>query len=423
MRPLARAACGGLAALFLVGPARSLPIAGQGDPQQPTFRAVTNFVEVDFAAFDDRGNFVPGLLPEDLALFEDGKLQKIEQFYLVAHDPGAGLRPAAGLDQSPEERARRVFVFVFDEGHLTIDALMRAKKGAEKFIQEQMGPGDVGGVFAGGGLYNKRLTSDRNELLAAVHAAQTGFENRQGILAPFSEWPQIPSEVDALRIAEGARQLVDALGATACLTEPQLCQAEGGLNQVENLIEKKARLYIRQARWLTAQTLQNLQYLTSNLSRLPGRKTLVFISDGFFVEESRSDLEHLAAQAARANTVIYSIDGRGLIAGRLAPDVSSRAPQRSTAFDTGDDGPMILTSGTGGFVIHNVDDVSRALGMISRDTSTYYVIGYQPTNPVMDGKFRKIELKPTGPGLHIRARRGYAAVNLPAIAAIKGGGR
>jgi VWFA-related protein len=95
---------------------------------------------------------------------------------------------------------------------------------------------------------------------------------------------------------------------------------------------------------------------------------------------------------------------------------------RSGALDTGDDGPMILTSGTGGFMIHGMDDMNRAFGMIVRDTSTYYVIGYQPDNPVMDGKYRKIELKARVPGLNIRARQGYLAVTLPPMQQIKGGG-
>ena len=34
----------------------------------------------------ESGRFVPGLMPEDLALFEDGKKQSIQNFYLVSHD-------------------------------------------------------------------------------------------------------------------------------------------------------------------------------------------------------------------------------------------------------------------------------------------------------------------------------------------------
>jgi VWFA-related protein len=86
---------------------------------------------------------------------------------------------------------------------------------------------------------------------------------------------------------------------------------------------------------------------------------------------------------------------------------------RSTAFDTADDGPTILTANTGGFIVRNIDDMSRAFGMIVRDTSTYYVIGYQPDNSTMDGKYRRIDVKSKVPGLSVRARKGYAAIALP----------
>jgi hypothetical protein len=64
-------------------------------------------------------------------------------------------------------------------------------------------------------------------------------------------------------------------------------------------------------------------------------------------------------------------------------------------------------------MIHGIDDIGRAIGMVANDTSSYYVIGYAPANAVMDGKFRSIQVKATAPGIRIRARKGYLAVNLP----------
>ena len=154
--------------------------------------------------------------------------------------------------------------------------------------------------------------------------------------------------------------------------------------------------------------------MVRGLAHFPGRKTLVFISEGFYVEESRSSLEQISAQASRAGVTIYSIDGRGNINAMSAnPDVVRAERARSVAFDTGTDGPTILTAGTGGFMVAGIDDMSRAFGMVVRDTSTYYVIGYQPANMKMDGKFRKIEVRSNIAGLKIRARKGYAALALP----------
>ena len=98
---------------------------------------------------------------------------------------------------------------------------------------------------------------------------------------------------------------------------------------------------------------------------------------------------------------------------RGTSDATSTGSARSTTFDTGEEGPAILTSRTGGFVVRNIDDMTRAFNMIARDTSTYYVIGYSPANTDMNGKFREIQVKTTVPGATVRARKGYLATALP----------
>jgi VWFA-related protein len=392
-------------------------------PGQATFRTTTSLVEVDVVIHDKKGDFVGGLKAEDLQLFEDGKPQKIEQFYMVSHERGGQLIPVTGDQEvAPEDRARRIFVVMFDEGHLAHESLMRTKQGVIKFIKENIGPGDFGGIFENGQMYNGRLTTSPAELLAGVNRVNVGFENRQSLLATFRDFPRIDSEIDAVRIAEGSTEVARRVGEKVCKDDPQSCALNGGLNQVENLIQQKSRLYVRQARMLTYSTLQNLRYVVSRLSRIPGRKTLVFLSEGFFVEDARTDLLAIGADAARGGTTIYSIDGRGLIGSPSATsDVLSVNPGRNTAFDTGEAAPFLLTNATGGIRIQNVDDVGRAFNMVVRDTSTYYVIGYRPDNSVMDGKFRKIEVKSTVSGLSIRSRKGYAAVNLPPMQAVREG--
>ena len=159
--------------------------------------------------------FVPGLIADDVTILEDGKPQTIQQFYMVAHDPS---RPVAGAPggAAAEDRAHRMFVLLFDEGHLANDSMQRVKRGAEQFLREQFGPGDLGGVFVGGNMFRGKLTTSRAELIAGIQAVKPEIDNRQALLAPFREFPRIPSEVDAYRIEGGARELVDQLGIEAC---------------------------------------------------------------------------------------------------------------------------------------------------------------------------------------------------------------
>ena len=426
----ARFAACGVAALIAAGTvhpsgatsAKASAPKATASRQQPTFKATTALVEVDAVVLDKNGDFVPGLTAENITILENGKPQKIQQFFMVTNSLGqtAGAVASAHADEA-QYGAHRVFVMVFDEAHLANDSLARVKKGAEGFIRDMIHDGDAGGVFLNNGMYKGRLTVDKRELLAGVRSVQPSFENRQAILAPFIEWPRIPSETEAASIADGGSEVTKRLGVKACQDDPSACAGEGGLANVENLIQRKARLYVRQARMMTLQTIQNLETVARGLARIPGRKTVVFMSEGFFVEDSRTALEIVSAQAARSGITIYSIDGRGLINGLGSnTDASRRDRPRTAAFDTGEDGPTILTQGTGGFVVRNLDDMSRAFGLIVRDTSTYYVIGYQPDNPTMDGKVRKIEVKSSLPGLKVRARKSYAAVELPPQQAIWG---
>jgi VWFA-related protein len=418
----ARLAMSGAAALMAVTAAAAAYAKASAPRQQPTFKSTTALVEVDAVVLDKDGNFVPGLTAENITILENGKPQKIQQFFMVTNNLGQtpGAVASAHADQA-QYGAHRVFVMLFDEAHLANESLMRVKRGAEAFIRDMIHDGDAGGVFLNGGMYKGRLTVDKGELLAGVRAVQPAFENRQAILAPFRKWPRINSEVEASRIADGAREVMAALGVKACQEDPPACASEGGLGNVENVIQQKARLYVREARMMTARTMQSLESVAKGLARIPGRKTVVLMTEGFFIEDARGALETIAAQSARSGITIYSIDARGLINGlSVNPDATMMERARSASFDTGEDGPTILTQGTGGFIVRNIDDMSRAFGLIVRDTSTYYVIGYQPDNPEMDGKVRKIEVKSSLPGLKVRARKSYAAVKLPPQEAIWG---
>jgi VWFA-related protein len=391
---------------------------GQKPPAQeaPVFRATTTSVEVDVMVRDDHGKFVRDLTAKDLEIFEDGKPQVIQQCYLVAPDTPTGETSLSGAPPGSETGTHRMFVLVFDEMDLETSALMRIKRGAEDFLNTSFKEGDFGGVVVNGQLYQGKLTRSRATLEAGVRAVKPAFDSRDTRLRPFREFPRIPGEAEAARLALGDQMLLQDLGTQACRDDPFQCNELGGLQQVENKLQLKARVYVGQARDATRYTIASIQNVIAALAALPGRKTVVFFSDGFFSSESTTQLRQLAGMAARVGAAIYSIDGRGLSGGPpQAPDVVSNERPLSGGLDTSDDGPFVLADGTGAFVVRHATDITHALDVIALDTSTYYVLGYRPTNAAMDGKFRKISVKAKAPGLHIRARTGYVASPLPPL--------
>ena len=70
----------------------------------------------------------------------------------------------------------------------------------------------------------------------------------------------------------------------------------------------------------------------------------------------------------------------------------------------------LLTGQTGGLLIQNTNDLERGIGQINDDRRNYYALTYTPTNAVLDGTYRRIEVKVKRSGVDVRARSGYLAV-------------
>jgi hypothetical protein len=69
-----------------------------------------------------------------------------------------------------------------------------------------------------------------------------------------------------------------------------------------------------------------------------------------------------------------------------------------------------LAAETGGFAAVNRNDLPAALDRIVEENSSYYLLGYYPTNDRRDGRMRSIEVRVAGrDDLQIIHRKGYAA--------------
>ncbi|MDQ3071599.1 MAG: VWA domain-containing protein [Acidobacteriota bacterium] len=417
MKPFACAALLSLAALA--------PAAAAQQQPAPTFRSAAAAIEVDVIVRDGDGRFVAGLTADDFELFEDGKAQPIQQFYLVSSAPDVDVSEVGGdpSARGADRRSNRMFIFLFDEDHLGTDAVARLKRSTEAFINDQMRGKDVAGIVAGGRMIGGRLTSSKPDLLAALRTVMPSPDTRAARMRTLREFPRLDSEFEASRIEAGDGRVLREAAERVCNDSQQLCQQEGGTAPVMERIEVKARQYINEARGSTGKIVRTLSMVASGLARMPGRKTLVLLSEGFFVEESRPVLQQIAAQAARSGVTIYGLDGRGLAGSgtREMADASTAGRGMTTTFDTAGDGPEILAGDTGGMVLRNASSFATALTRIAEDTSTYYVIGYAPGDPSLDGRFRKIEVKAKTRGLQVRSRKGYLATPLPAQATQRGG--
>jgi VWFA-related protein len=385
---------------------------------QQTFRATTVVVEVDAIVTDSKGQFVTDLTADDFEVLDEGKPQKVERIYLVNGGSVSAL-PATptGIEDSaartasaPPAPPQRVFVLVFDQEHLEVGAFKRIKDAAITFLTSEFRSGDVGGIVIGSAMAGNQLTSDRDALLAAVRNAKPTAAKTSRRLELF-EWPRLASESEAVRIAlSNDREVLAQAVRRACQDDPSVCRNASP----EPMVLEKARSIVAEMRPAARRTVMALQALASGLGRLPGRKTIILMTEGFFVEESWADLRQIVGAAARSNVRIYSLDGRGLDSRQTndlrqlgVMDAGGGMPLE--AYNTIEDGPNMLAVDTGGYPIRRMNQFADALAEIARDTSRYYVLAYSPSPVPADGSFRRLTVHVKRPGLKVRARRGYLA--------------
>lgn len=392
----------------------ALLVLGQQPPQQPTFRSATELVEVDVRVVDKDGRFVTTLTADDFVLAEDGVPQPIDVVYLVTGGAAAlvprrsvaAAAPAPAIAHAP--LSRHTWIFVFDTPHLSPAGLKRTRDAVRNFMKERFRDGDLGGIVGDRGMVNGRLTSDRDELERAAGSISTATGRRQ-IAFELREWPRVRDELEALQIARDEGEALQTAVMRACNDEPALCR------NVDTLLMEKARRIATEIRTSTLHTMSTLTALTRGLARIPGPKNIVLLSEGFISEQMESHVQTVVGHAGVAGARVYSIDARGLARGGVAEIMDARLADSpigalGSGRDMHTDGTNALAIDTGGFAIRNENNFGRALDLIDRDSGTYYVLGYRPASVAYDGKFHRIDVRVNQPGLKVRARRGYLAL-------------
>ncbi len=133
-----------------------------------------------------------------------------------------------------------------------------------------------------------------------------------------------------------------------------------------------------------------------------GRKAMILLTDG----EDQGSTEKIttAIEAAqKANTIVYVllIADRGFYFTGMIGGYSGDQAMRKLAEETGG---RVIDVGNNG------KKLEAAFKQIEDELRTQYLANYTPTNPKLDGTYRKIEIQCKGDGLKVQARKGYYAL-------------
>jgi VWFA-related protein len=397
-----------LIAGVLMGPAltaRQADVSPAQAEQPPlTFRAETNLVEVDAFVSDASGTPVPGLRASDFQLLEDGKPQTVSAFSFVnipITRPERPLFSPAAIEPDVDTNVGmdgRIYLFVLDDLHIDFTRGPRVKEALHRFVERNLGANDLAAVvFTGGRSQDGQDFTNNPRLLLAAVDKFTGRKLRSPTLERLDEYNRQQSA--------GLRNAGDPVNDPVAFERAQ---------NARNM-------------------LQSLQKLSDFMAGLHGRrKAMVLVSEGvdydiynLFDNNSAASTivdatRDAIAAATRGNVSIYAIDPRGLAvpgsdliesSGAAAdePNLGLGIQSAMNELRLSQDSLRELADETGGFAAVNRNNVDEAFDRIVADNSSYYVLGYVAANDKRDGRFRKIEVRVTRPGVTVRARRGYVA--------------
>jgi VWFA-related protein len=443
-----------VAAVLAAAPGSSIVHGGQARSQASDVTAIL----VDVVVRDRAGEPVTDLGPEDFEVIEDGARQDIGSFTPIFRDtPGETARAARLAASSPaaatapsaapsapastpvpvEAMPTEVLALVFDR--LSPDGRALAHTAAVNYLKAEH-PDRLVGVY---GIdlslavlqpFTREMALVRTAIDVAGQRATSAFAATRAERRDLQD-QALRSDTQASAAAGAATgQGAGAAGAAAgaAAVEAQVAQMQQRMLETFETLERDQRGY---------STANGLLAVVSGMRNIPGRKAIVFFSEGLSIPPNVQErFLAVVAAANRANVSIYSMDAGGLRTESTLKETrdevmaaSQRALSRNPSRDlTGE--PMTaalernennlrldphsglgqLSDQTGGLLVANTNDFRRALARVDSDMRNYYMLSYVPSNADFNGQYRNIVVRVNRPGVQVQHRKGYFAVHAPA---------
>ena len=334
-----------LAVLTLAGAAAARPPA---DNQiEPTERAAENILKMEIVALNSSGEPATDLLSSDLQLFDDGSIQTI------AFCRNNGKRAPQPATLAPHEFSNQTVSTLQFPTVILVDLLnlrtLSASRSAEQIVRSL-----------------DRLQSTENFYIYLLGCDRT--------VEPVRPVPKSESD---LRVLEPWTKSVGA-------TLDRAIRNAAGTSPPDEL-----RVRIRT-------TLQALMRIANEMSAIPGRKNIIWLTSGVASAYGWVDflpwLREVAGILNQGRIAMYSIDRFPLNAD-TNPNVSLDTPRQLSA----------LTGGRS----YRGDHIEDAIAQTAVDVRASYLIGYYPQR--WDGKYHKIRINCVRKGVRIHAMEGYYA--------------
>jgi VWFA-related protein len=447
----------GLVVFGLALTAIALPQESKPGAPSPVIKVEVKQVLVPVIVTDRKGHYVTGLKASDFQVFEDGVPQALAAFNtqeegaasLLQPEPATpGQQPAASSPGPPAETnssVRQTYFICLDTLNSAFENFAQVRDALRKLFKQERSADSQYALLALGRypVIVRNLTREAASMLEALNGKELAraiqHSESTNLIAQEAELSRMLAKYcQRCPCAGGSVPSSRTSGGTG-----QVCSGEWGK------IEMWAGAAVLDRNNLARDFLGQLRSLVEQLANQPGKRHLIFVSDGFSmrpgrdlfglmavysddpgellrnpVESLESEIQTIIRLATAHNVAFYTLDSKGLysVAGggydatgeyeltRSAPVLLPRVQQQkeTNALDT--QAPLgELAAATGGVFFHSSNDLFKGMRQSFADGREYYVLAYVPTNPAADGKFREIKVQVKSGNVLVRAKRGYWA--------------
>jgi VWFA-related protein len=425
------------------------------EPQPPAIRTRITMVPLDVRVLDREGKPVTDLKQEDFTITENRVPQQIKHFFVNAMtaDPASAaaapaLLKAPGPDLAPQNR--RLFLLLLGRGRLTGPS--NELQAVEGFVKSKLLPQDQIAVQA----YN-RATDFTTNHARVVDVVKRFKERHTKIEAMLNQYfsglravygsrtipEHIQKEIDAVfegagsirprEIAPGQISDRDRIGKDQRQTANELMTAEiaaarppdapgitdPAATATADRLDMSFDEYV-EGQIPLMQDLGNLYSGIEYMRHLDGEKHLAFVTPrGIPLPRAENEI-NFAQVASDARVAVHIVFTGGTVG--APPPRFVNSPNGGRAIDMR---PVPTPAAVFGqtFVVQGLRRIAdltggqltafrsgdQAFAKLDQNTRFHYLLGYYPTNPVMNGAFRRIEVKVNRPGVTVVYRRGYFA--------------
>lgn len=355
-------------------------------------RTTTRLVVVDVVATDSKGHPVDDLGIDDFALLEDNQPQKIRGF---------SFRQTGTLTETREPANSKVFSNAPRySGSSSLNVILLDALNAE-FLSRTYAHDQLIKYLASRPAIQPTAVYALENTLKLLHDFTVDTKELQAVVENYR--PRAPTHVvDVFSAATPYSQRGDY--ATTSRSLEATVSALGALAQVLAGHPGRKNLIWLSAAFPLAIYPEGYGNAVNPINTNPAARTADAPLHDSVADHNMSgkvrgfsdEIERVANAMMNAQVAIYPVDCAGL-------GKDSRANAAGTM--------RILAERTGGKTYVNRNDIEMAVRTSMDDGATYYTLEYYPENKNWDGKFRVIQVKTARPGVTLRSRQGYYALN------------